>query len=457
MFKLKTTLYQHQQAAFNKLKHIRVGGLFMEMGTGKTRTAIEFVYYRQRKISNVIWFCPVTLKQTIYNELIKHTTLEDIYVFDDASSISNIPTTFWYIVGIESISSSSRVVLTVNKLITESSFCIVDESSFIKTHNSYRTMRITKMCVRAKYKMLLTGTPLTLGIVDLYAQMKFLSSKILGYNSFYSFAANHLEYSEKYPGLIVRAHKIDYITRKINPYIYQVKKSECLDLPEKIYKFSSTYPTTQQTKWYNQAKADILLNCDELDSYTLFKLFGALQQIASGFWNGSPIGFIEIRNNRLSLLETIITSIPQAEKIIVWCKYVYSVKRITKAFDCNLVYGEQSEKERNQQLESFKDNGKILVITMQCGGYGLDLSFVNHVIFYENSFNYAHRQQAEDRCHRIGQINNVIYFDLSCGLNIENYIERNMTDKGRIIRNFKQQIDKIKDDNQAIKEFIKQL
>src|SRR5690606_18635480 len=218
----RTPLLPYQEDAVAKLLPSRVGALFMEMGTGKTRTAIEFVRVRQNKIDRVIWFCPVLLKETIRAEILKHTTCppESVYVFDDRTDPRTVPRdAFWYIVGIESMSASARVVLTVNELVTERSFVIVDESTYIKGHRAWRTQRITTIGQRARYRMILTGTPMTQGYVDLYAQMRSLSPKILGYNSFYSFAANHLEYSDKYPGKFVRAQNTQYLTAKMQAYV----------------------------------------------------------------------------------------------------------------------------------------------------------------------------------------------------------------------------------------------
>ena len=69
---LLTTLLPHQAAAADKLMRPRVGALFMEMGTGKTRVVIELVSRREKRISRVIWLCPVSLMPTIAAELRKH-------------------------------------------------------------------------------------------------------------------------------------------------------------------------------------------------------------------------------------------------------------------------------------------------------------------------------------------------------------------------------------------------
>src|SRR5690606_2158590 len=88
-----TELHPYQQEAVAKLLPSRVGALFMDMGTGKTRTAIEFVRIRQNKIDRVVWFCPVSLKETIRAEIIKHTTcpVNAVYVFDDRTNERTVP------------------------------------------------------------------------------------------------------------------------------------------------------------------------------------------------------------------------------------------------------------------------------------------------------------------------------------------------------------------------------
>ena len=465
-FWTKTDLYPHQRTAVNKLLPVRVGGLFMEMGTGKTLSAIELVSRRQYKISNVIWFCPVGLKSTIDFEIRKHTDCQSIYVFDDKTNMQNVPDSLWYIIGIESMSSSNRMVLTANALINENSFVIVDESSYIKGHDSLRTKRITLMSERAKYRLILTGTPMSQGVVDLYAQMRFLSSKILGYNSFYSFAHNHLEYSEKYPGLIIRAHNTGLLASKIQPYVYQVTKEECLDLPDKLFDSRYFDMTYEQSQFYQQAKDEILLDIKdgEIDSYTIFRLFTALQQITSGYWNHPRFRY-EFQHLRLETLCDIIKSIPQDKKIIIWCKFIYSIEHIIKRLrdefgydSVSCYYGKLGEKERDKEIEKFRNEARFFIATMQTGGHGLTLNESHYVIFYENTFKYADRLQAEDRCHRIGQPEKVTYIDIVCRSGIERRIQESMTKKSNVIQDFKCKVDKVKDmSKRNLERFMQEL
>lgn len=468
-----TPLLPHQQAAVDKLMPSRIGALFMEMGTGKTRTAIEMIVHRQSRISNVVWFCPVSLKDTIRHEIMKHTDTppDSIHVFNGKTGRRTAPPAFWYVVGIESMSASRRVILTVNALVNENSMVIVDESSYIKGHASARTSWITRIAERARYRLILTGTPLSQGVVDLFSQMRFLSPKILGYRSFYSFAANHLEYSDKYPGLIVRSHNTAYLAAKIKPYVYQVTKRECLDLPEKLYDSQYFTMSREQRAAYETAKEEILRDVenDEFDSFTIFRLFTALQQIVCGFWNRIDLktkeeDFQELPHDRIDMLLDIVGRVPESEKIIVWAKYQYDIDRIRRALidTCGdgcvaLFYGAINERNRAAEVVRFRNGARFFLATQSCGGHGLTLNEAHHVIFYNNGFKYSERLQAEDRCHRIGQAHPVTYIDIVCSGSIDERIDSALARKGNAVEEFKAEIERVKGSKKKLSELIRAL
>lgn len=468
-----TALLSQQESATEKLLPSRIGALFMEMGTGKSRTAIEIIVRRQDKISNVVWFCPVSLKETVRHEILKHTDTppDQIHVFNQKTNVKKIPKVFWYVVGIESMSASKRVIFTVNAIINESSLVIVDESSYIKGHRSSRTDWITRVAERARYRLILTGTPLSQGVVDLFAQMRFLSPNILGYRSFYSFAANHLEYSEKYPGLIVRSHNTAYLAAKIKPYVYQVTKKECLDLPSKLYHSQYFSMTWEQRAAYERAKEQILaeIDDDKFDSFTIFRLFTALQQIVCGFWNEIDLKtkvetFHEFSHSRIDLLVDNIQQIPENEKIIIWAKYKYDIEQINRTLtgaygtDCTaLFYGAINEKHRADQVIKFRNGARFFLATQSCGGHGLTLNESHSTFFYNNAFKYSERLQAEDRNHRIGQDYPVTYIDIICSDSIDERIDTALATKGSTVEAFKAEIDRVKGSKSKMIDLIKAL
>jgi len=467
-----TDLMPHQVPAVDKLLPIRVGALFMDMGTGKSRTAIEFVARRQGKFDRVLWLCPVSLKETIRHEIHKHTDAQptDVCVLDDRVSVETLPPATWFVIGLESVSGSTRVALIVNALITDRTFVIVDESSYIKGHNALRTQRLTAFAERAKYRLVLTGTPLSQGVVDLFAQMKFLSPAILGYHSFYSFAANHLEYSEKYPGRIVRAHHTEHLAAKIQPYVYQVTKDECLDLPGKLHETVYYTLSDEQRAAYWRAKDEFLPLLEDVptwrEPYVLFQLFTALQEIVSGFWNRRDGTTEEYPHARLNMLIEQIGQLPDGAKVIIWCRYRYSVARIvqrlqTEYGDCAVdeLHGGVSERERHAAIERWRAGGRFLVAMQATGGHGLTLTESHYAVFYENGFKYAERLQAEDRIYRIGQSQRCTYLDIVASGSIDERIQKALSKKGNAVREFRDQVQQVRDkkDREALKALVMEL
>lgn len=458
-FATKTELLPHQVEAVAKLLPTRVGGLFMDMGTGKSRTAIELARLRQAKIDRVIWFCPVSIKATIRYQILTHTDTpaSDVCVFDDRITERTTPAAQWYIVGIESMSNSARVILSAFNLVTPDSMVIVDESTFVKGHKAKRTQRITHLAQDCRYRLILTGTPFTQGAVDLYAQMRFLSPKILGYSSWYSFAANHIQWSDRYRGKIESTLNSEWLAAKIRPYVYQVTKEECLTLPVKRYASRICDLTPQQWDAYEQAKVvfaeEMMLEEMEMaahpqglqSSVPIFRLFTALQGIVCGFYAER-----RLPHNRLDLLLSVLDGLPD-QRVVIWAKYRISTEEIVAALTdrygtdqvCEY-HGSLRPTKREAELQRWRESGQFLVARQSVGAYGLDLTAAHYVLFYANSFKYSERIQAEDRCHRLGQTEPVTYIDLWAECKIEDRIAAALASKSSVLRDFRAEVDKVK-------------
>ncbi len=458
LLQTKTKLFLHQQKAVAKVLPAKYSALFMDMGTGKTRTTIEILKIRQNKYRKVFWITPVSLKHNILLEFLKHTNLsrKDIYLFDDKTNDKTIINQNFIIVGIESIASSDRVYLSLEKMIKDDDFIVVDESSFIKgnTRRVKRVKRIIELTKNTKYRMILTGTPISQGIVDLYSQMYFLSPKILGYKNFYQFAKNHLEYDKHIVGRIISEHNEDYIAAKINPYVYQVSKEECLDLKEKNYIENFFTMSCEQEHLYNNAKEKFFEQFLSYDIDSIFPLFNELQQIASGF-RYKKDGEIQIIDKRRAIfLSNILKEIGIENKVIIWTKYRADIMLIREIleeeFGINsfVIYdGTLNEKEKNQTISKFRVDMSIrfFVAMQSTGAFGLNLTEANYAIFYNNSFKYSQRIQAEDRIYRIGQNRHVVYIDIICWNSIDKTINSVLHKKKNVVEYFRNEVNSIKD------------
>ncbi|NCB46975.1 DEAD/DEAH box helicase [bacterium] len=369
------------------------------------------------------------------------------------------------------MSDSDRIIFAANLLVDDACAVVVDESTYIKNHYAKRTEWITRIGKAAKYRVIMTGTPMSNGFKDIYSQMYFLSPLILGYNSFFSFAANHLEYSDKYPGVVSRAHDTDLLAKKMQPYVYQVKKSECLDLPKKSYSNRYYSLTPLQLQVYQARKDEFLELIEEYDEFRatdVFKLFTDLQKICSGYWQAGN-GTIKAEHGRITLLKEIIDEMPETEKIVIWAKYMHDIDGILNMLrkeygnDCASEYtGRKNEKERAFEADLFTKHRRFFVGTQATGGHGLnELVCSSYGIFYNNNFKFGERVQAEDRQHRLGQKKNVHYVNIIARDTIDERIEKSLDKKESILLSFQREIQEIrklkKGADEKLKEVLKKL
>ena len=204
MMILKTNLMYYQEVGVAKLLPLKIGALYMEMGTGKTRTALEIIVrrYEKEKLDKVVWLCPCSVQGNLKADLDKHSD-----GWQDIICIS----------GIESLSSSVRIYSELLSTITRKTMLIIDESNLVKNHLAIRSRRIVALAEHCKYRMILNGTPISRNETDLFNQWYILDWRVLGYQSYYAFAANHVEYDDV-THRIRRTLNTDYLVSKIAPY-----------------------------------------------------------------------------------------------------------------------------------------------------------------------------------------------------------------------------------------------
>lgn len=408
--KLRTDLYPWQQAAVDKLIRIRVGALYMEMGTGKTRTALEIIQRRiaAGKLDHVLWLCPCSVRENLKADILKHAE----------GALASIA-----IYGIESLSSSIRLYETLLRYVdARRTMLIVDESNLIKNHKAIRTQRITELASRCPYRLILNGTPVSRSEADLFAQWYLLDWRILGYRSFWSFAANHLEYDPEIPGKVRRTLNTDYLIEKVSPYSYQVSREDCFALPGKRYHQYGMFMTDEQTAHYSEVVDSMIEQLDERRPETIYRMFSAAQAIISGLKVEDEGGHITTapmfadprENPRVDALLDLIEAFEPGEKAIIFCKYTHEIESILRVLPGSIpFYGKVPQRERQANLAAFKADARFLVANKACAGYGLNLQHCHKVIYYSNDWDWATRIQSEDRVYRLGQEHAVDVYDIA--------------------------------------------
>ena len=394
---------KNQQLAFDKLSRLKVGALFSEMGTGKTKVALDLINSKSNKIDYILWICPFSIK----NEIIKERDK-------------------WYpamkidVVGCETIGSSDRTYLEILKKVTTSkTFIVVDESLKIKNINAKRTRRIIEFGEYAQYKLILNGTPITKNVIDLYTQMQFLSPKILKM-SFNQFKNTYCEYyiRGRLKGMVKKQHNIEHLISLIEPYIF-----DC-DLDIEAKKMYYNYFYDVDTFQYSKLKNELLEGIANID---FFVLTTKLQQFYTTYKEEVLKELLEQMN----------------DQVIIFVKYLDSIPA-----GANKIVGDMNTKERKQVIDKFeRGDFKELYITYGCGSYGLNLQFCRNIIFAEHCFDYSQRIQAEARIYRIGQNYDVNYYNLWCNVGLEKMIQSSLNKKSNLLNEIKKEIDKKGENN----------
>ena len=375
----------------------------MEMGTGKTKVALDLINSKSNKIDYILWICPFSIK----NEIIKERDK-------------------WYpsmkidVVGCETIGSSDRTYLEILKKVTTSkTFIVVDESLKIKNINAKRTRRIIEFGEYAQYKLILNGTPITKNVIDLYTQMQFLSPKILKM-SFNQFKNTYCEYyiRGKLKGMVKKQHNIEHLISLIEPYIF-----DC-DLDIEAKKMYYNYFYDVDAFQYSRLKNELLEGIANMD---FFVLTTKLQQFYTTYKEEMLKELLEQMN----------------DQVIIFVKYLDSIPA-----GANKIVGDMNIKERKQVIDKFeRGDFKELYITYGCGSYGLNLQFCRNIIFAEHCFDYSQRIQAEARIYRIGQNYDVNYYNLWCNVGLEKMIQSSLNKKSNLLNEIKKEIEKKGENN----------
>lgn len=455
---LKTELFPYQSEGVEKLRRLRIGALYMEMGTGKTRTALELIAIRMNagKIDHVIWMAPCSAMRDIRNNIAYHSDLTDEQLT---------------MMGIETLSTSVRENSRMRKLVAEKRvFLVVDESSFVKNPEALRTKNITTIAMGCPYRLILNGTAISKNYADLFSQWYLLDWRILGYRSFYSFSANHIEYDKENPTRIRRCLNVDYLTEKIEPYTFQALKAEVFtgenQIPEKIYDESGFWMTDEQERNFDKVTDHFLALLDDRKPETLYQMFTNLQAITSGYHvsidsrgrTKRNLAFGSIEDN--PRFKCLLDNLPSDEKAIIFCTYKDEILGIANALNSRspgsavAFYGEISKKNRQKIIDEFRGDAQYFVSSKRCGSFALNLQFCHNIIYYAQDWDYGTRMQSEDRVHRIGQQHKVNIVDIYASGTIDVRMMRCIAKKENLADSFKCQM-KQNAGTDKLKKFIR--
>jgi len=441
-YKFKTKPYAHQMTALEKSWNKETYAYFMEMGTGKTKVLIDnaAMLYDKGKIDGVLIVAPKGVIKTWHEQEIpahlpshienmsilwqsnitkkQQEKLDSLFEPEELLHI--------LIMNVEAFSTTKGVEFALKFLSSHNTLMAIDESTTIKTPKAKRTKNILKLSDSAKYRRIMTGSPVTKNPLDLYSQCVFLSPWLLNFASYYSFRNRYAEMktinvSGRQIQIVGGFKNLGELSDQLKEFSYRVLKEDCLDLPAKIYMKRNIKLSPDQFKVYEQMKKEALatLNGKQTTTVNALTQLMRLQQITCGHFTADDGSTQSIKNNRLDELMNVLEEVEG--KAIIWAHYQYDIttiiKEIVKVHGPGSVvdyFGLTPQNERQDNIRKFQDDPRcrFIVGTPATGGYGITLTAANTVIYYSNGYDLEKRLQSEDRAHRIGQTKSVTYVDI---------------------------------------------
>jgi SNF2 family DNA or RNA helicase len=445
-----TPSWTHQKRAFQFAKNLPAVGLFMEMGSGKTKVAVDLITNRDHKRTLVV--CPKSAMADVWARQVpmySHIPI-DVAILNGSTAGKKMEQAKAALAWAGEAGRPTILVVNYESVWREplGSFlkqagldCVVlDESHRIKSPGSRVSLYCTELGKRVPYRMALTGTPAHNSPLDVYAQYRFLDPGVFGTN--FSAFRNRYAVMGGYGGHQVIAYRISptlpdgqpnpyyslKLDREFQERIYliafRVRTGDVLDLPpemdeERRFNLSNSARKIY-TKLYRDMVADV--GSGKVTVTNALTRLLRLQQITSGFLpvEGDKDGATNLQRidtSKQELLADLLEDLPVHEPLVVFFRFIHDADAIRQGVEAaGRRYYELSG--RVNQLEDWKTEhpgdlpASVIAVQIRAGGTGVDLTRACYCVYYSLGFSLGDYDQSRRRINRPGQTRPVRFYHL---------------------------------------------
>lgn len=301
---------------------------------------------------------------------------------------------------------------------------VCDESQRIKTHDAAQSKVMHQLGDIAKYKLILSGTPVQNNAIDIFSQYRFMDPTVFGTN-YYAFRNRYAVMGGFNKHQIIGYRDMDQLIQKAHSVAYRVTKAECLDLPEQTFLTRYIQLEGKEKQLYEQIKKASfaeLENGEQITAPTVLTKLLRLQQFTGGFIQ--PDGTITpeyVFKGKIDALEELLDDyvLVAGKKLVIFCRFRPEIDLIQKLLKLKKIqyrsiYGDIKIDDRGPIVAEFQndENIKVFLAQIDTAGLGITLTAADTCVYYSVNFNYAAYSQSLARIHRIGQKNACTYIHL---------------------------------------------
>ena len=314
---------------------------------------------------------------------------------------------------------------------------VCDESQRIKTHDAKQSKAMHRLGDMAKYKLILSGTPVQNNAIDIWSQYRFLDRTVFG-DSYYAFRGRYAVMGGFNNKQIVGYKDLDGLIKKEHSIAFRITKEEAVDLPEQTFEVRYIEMPAKERKLYEKIRKDSITELEsggKVTAATVLTKLLRLQQLAGGFLVKDGADKPEkVSTAKLDALKDIIIDyvVEGGRKLVVFARFIPEVDAILKLAEKILpknrkavaLYGGIKKNERGGIVGQFQTDPDTVLFVGQIdtAGTGITLTAADTCVYYSKNFNYATYEQSLSRIHRIGQVNRCTYIDLVVGDSVDEKI-----------------------------------
>jgi len=464
-FTWHTTPYSHQIAGV--LYGLENSNFLLgdDQGLGKTKSIIDLAI--ARKLSEGIKHCLIIcgVNSTKYNweqEIATHSN-EKAWVLgtrftkkppirqvegstqDKLDDLNNLPDAFFIITNIETLRQMSHkqgkktvypLAEAIQKLCKQGKIGMIafDEAHKAKNPESQQGKALLSIALTNIPKIPMSGTFILNNPLDLYLPLKWAGFE---HHSFYQYKQHYCVMGGYQNKEIVGYKNLDELRTLLDKVMLRRTKEDVLDLPPKVHTIEYVDMTKEQAKIYDEVKDVVKLNIDKIKTHSdpLSQMIRLRQ--ATGY--PGILSSTITESAKIDRLEELVEEIAVVgQKAIIysqWETMTEVMRKRLKNYNPAYITGSVKSEDRMEEIKKFQDNPdcKVIIGTIGAMGTGLTLTAASNVIFLDEPWNRALKDQAEDRAHRIGTKGTVRVITLVCKNTIDERIMTLVQKKGHMM------------------------
>lgn len=429
-------------------------GLLFEMGCGKTLTAIAIAGagYQMGKVDRLLIVAPTSVVAVWPKELREYAKFKytcKTLLGEKQQRIKQIDDLLKFPfkalkIAVINYESTWRPEILEKLKEFDADMVIADESQRIKTYDAAQSKAMHELGDQARYKLILSGTPVQTAAIDIWSQYRFLDKSVFGEN-FFKFRGRYAIMGGYGNKKIVGYRDLEGLIKKEHSIAFRVTKDEALDLPEQTFETRRIQFSPKEKSLYERLKKDSYAELDNgghITATTVLTKLLRLQQLTGGFLVQDEAQKPQLVSRaKLDALTDIIVDyvIGSGKKLVVFARFIAEVKAIidlaAKVLPKDLkqvaIYGDVKKEDRGDIVKQFQEDPSTVLFVGQIdtAGTGITLTAADTCVYYSKNFNYATYSQSLSRIHRIGQRNCCTYIDLEIEGTIDELISSALSRK----------------------------